>query len=355
MLRQFILWFLYSKDLIEILLHRKEYKFACDFLISFMNANSSGNKIKSLKSKSLYDYWCILSEIIEFSGKSEKEVEMVLRSGISKFSSEVGKFWNSMAMFYIKSGKFEKARDVFSEALSKVLTLRDFSQVFEAYVEFEESLIERLMENGTADDAEVDLRMLRLEKLLERRSLMVNEVMLRQNPHNVNEWLNRIELFLKVDSVSHEEIVQVFSDAVEAINPKKAHGRLQQIWIEYARYFEELAVAAAGDGDELDLSASRDIFESALKIAYKHPDNLAECYIAYAEMELRHKNVLEAFKIIKRGTLVPSGLKTNPLSVKYLDAETPAYLRVFKSLKLWNFLVDLEESLGNLLVLLMTE
>jgi len=38
----------------------------------------------------------------------------------------------------------------------------------------------------------VDLRLARLEHLMERRPLLLSSVLLRQNPHNVVEWLKRV-------------------------------------------------------------------------------------------------------------------------------------------------------------------
>lgn len=50
------------------------------------------------------------------------------------------------------------------------------------------------MEDEETDDLVIELRLARLENLMERRPLLLNSVLLRQNPHNVNEWLKRVEL-----------------------------------------------------------------------------------------------------------------------------------------------------------------
>lgn len=44
------------------------------------------------------------------------------------------------------------------------------------------------------DDIELDLRMARFEHLMSRRLLLLNSVLLRQNPHNVHEWHKRVVL-----------------------------------------------------------------------------------------------------------------------------------------------------------------
>ncbi len=39
------------------------------------------------------------------------------------------------------------------------------------------------------------MRLARLEYLMDRRPLLLNRVLLRQNPHNVQEWLKRVKLY----------------------------------------------------------------------------------------------------------------------------------------------------------------
>ena len=76
------------------------------------------------------------------------------------------------------------------------MTVRDFIQIFDAYAEFEESILSAKIAQQTSgeDDIELDLRLARFEKLMDRRPFLVNDVHLRQNPNNVLEWMKRIEL-----------------------------------------------------------------------------------------------------------------------------------------------------------------
>lgn len=54
---------------------------------------------------------------------------------------EVGNLWVKLSEYYIKFGKFKEARSAFEEALTKVMTVRDFSIVYNAYLKFEEELV----------------------------------------------------------------------------------------------------------------------------------------------------------------------------------------------------------------------
>jgi len=87
-----------------------------------------------------------------------------------------------------------QARDIYEEGIRSVTTVRDFSQIFDAYAQFEEVSLSKLMEDEDTDDIVIEMRLARLENMMERRPLLLNSVLLRQNPHNVNEWLKRVEL-----------------------------------------------------------------------------------------------------------------------------------------------------------------
>lgn len=61
-----------------------------------------------------------------------------------------------MADFFIRQGFFEKARDVYEEGLSTVVTVRDFSLIFDALAQFEESLVNAKLEGEDAGQGSSD-------------------------------------------------------------------------------------------------------------------------------------------------------------------------------------------------------
>lgn len=136
------------------------------------------------------------------------DVDALVRShGLALFADQAGRLWTGLATYWIKRGEFALARATFEEALGAVVTLRDFTQVFDAYAEFEESYISGLMEavadadadeddeDKKEDEAELDERMRAFEELMDRRPFLVNEVLLRRNPNDVQEWEKRIALY----------------------------------------------------------------------------------------------------------------------------------------------------------------
>lgn len=85
------------------------------------------------------------------------------------------------------------------------MTVRDFTAIFDAYAEFEEEMITTKMEMAAEreaagekdpeEDLDLDMRLLRFERLMDRRPFLVNDVLLRQNPNNVLEWEKRVALW----------------------------------------------------------------------------------------------------------------------------------------------------------------
>lgn len=133
------------------------------------------------------------------------DVEGIVRTeGIRVYKDQAGRLWTGLATYWIKKGEFDLARQTFEEGIRTVLTLRDFTQIFDAYAEFSESYMSSLME-GLADDdddedkeddeKEVDERMQEFEDLMDRRPFLVNEVLLRRNPNDVQEWEKRVALY----------------------------------------------------------------------------------------------------------------------------------------------------------------
>ncbi len=95
-------------------------------------------------------------------------MDPVLRSGIARFTDEVGRLWCALAEYYVRLGSFERARDVYEEAVGSVHTVRDFATVFDAYALFEETTLTAKLElgahahNPSAIDDDTNLRVARL-------------------------------------------------------------------------------------------------------------------------------------------------------------------------------------------------
>lgn len=303
-------------------------------------------RFQSKEGKSNFHLWTEMVELLVSKAKRIEtgpqvgiDVDAILRSGIDRFADQRGKLWAGLATYWITRGSFEKARDIFEEGITTVMTVRDFSLIFDAYVEFEESIIGNLMdaaavraEKGKVDEDagfDLDLRMMRFEQLMDRRPFLVNDVLLRQNPNNVIEWEKRVALW----GDNKEEVVQTYTGAIAAINPKKAHGKFSELWVNYAKFYE--------NGGDLD--TARIIFDKAVKVPFKSVAELGETWCEWAEMELRNENFDKALEIMAKATQAPKRS-----TVDYFDESLSPQQRIHKSWKLWSFYVDLVESVASL-------
>ncbi|KAG0202966.1 Pre-mRNA-splicing factor SYF1 [Mortierella sp. GBA30] len=323
----------HGEDYVDLLISMERYDEAASRLCKMIN----DEHFQSMHGKSHYQLWRQLCDIICTHPKEIRSlpIERIIRSGIKRFTDQTGRLWNDLAKYWILLHHFEKARDVYEEAITSVMTVRDFTQVFDAYAEFEESVISAKMEAAEqaeadgeeVDQMELDMRLMRLERLMERRPFLVNEVLLRQNPNSVHEWQKRVELW----GDNAQKVVDTYTKAVTTIHPKKADGKFNSLWVNFAKFYEE--------GD--DMASARTIFEKATKVNYKTVNDLADVWCEYAEMELRNENYDAALQVMGRAT-IPSKQK----NVAFHDETLPVQIRVYKSLRLWSFYVDLEESIG---------
>ncbi|KAJ8600548.1 hypothetical protein CTAYLR_007934 [Chrysophaeum taylorii] len=236
--------------------------------------------------KSKHQLWMKLIDIA-----SGDNVDAMIRSGLSRFTDQVGLLWCKLASYHVRNGDFEAARDTYDEAARTVLTVRDFSIVFDAYTKFEESVISATLRLG--DD--VEFLLARLERLVSDRPLLLSSVVLRQNPLNVAEWHARAALFPD-DGAKR---LETYAEAVKTVkDPKQS----RSLWIAMAREYDD------------DLENARIVFGRAL-------ENKVNVYCAWAEMELEHDQFDAALEVVTRG--LPE-----------------------RNSRVWALYLDLEESLG---------
>lgn len=173
------------EDFIEFLLNSEMWQEAGEKLARVLNDDG----FCSSKGKTKHMLWLELCDLVtkhanEISGLNE---EAIIKSGITKFTDGVGRLFTSLADYYVRK-KLDKARDVLEESMTKVVTMRDFSVNFDAYTHFEKSLLYLKMEEMSdsedeeedgkklwlCDEKNVDLRIVRLENLMDRRPLLAN-------------------------------------------------------------------------------------------------------------------------------------------------------------------------------------
>ncbi|CAI0442831.1 unnamed protein product [Linum tenue] len=355
------------EDFIEFLVNSRLWQESAERLASVLN----DDQFYSLKGKTKHTLWLELCDLLTRHAKdvSGISVDAIIRGGIRKYTNEIGRLWTSLADYYIRRALFDKARDIFEEGMTTVITVRDFSVIFDAYAEFEQGMADHKIENLDSsddeeedgleeidlevdvrlevklknfekkllsgfwfnDDKDVDLMLARFDYLMERRPELANSVLLRQNPHNVEQWHRRVKLF----DGNPEKQVLTYTEAVRTVDPMKAVGKPHTLWIAFAKLYEK----------HNDLVNARVIFDKAAQVNYKTVDNLASVWCEWAEMEIRHKNFKAALELLRRATAEPSVEVKRRVAA---DGNEPVQMKLHKSLRLWTFYVDLEEGLGTL-------
>ncbi|KJZ71463.1 Pre-mRNA-splicing factor SYF1 [Hirsutella minnesotensis 3608] len=330
------------EDFIELLLVNGAYTEAARRYVELLN----NVRFSSKHGKGRFELWSEMVDMlvqhaqdIDTGVDTGLDVDRIIRSGLGRFADQSGKFWASLATYWIRRGSFERARDIFEEGVTSVMTVRDFTLIFDTYVEFEESVISALMDvastradQGIVDDDadfDLDIRMMRFEHLMDRRPFLLNDVLLRQNPNNVSEWEKRVALW----GDNKQEVVKTYTEAISAIHPKRAAGPFHKIWVGYARFYEHGG----------DLRSARIIMEKAVKVPFKSVAELADMWIEWAHLELRNENFDDAVRIMAKAIQAPK--RSN---IDYFDESLSPQQRVHKSWKLWSFYVDLVESVSTL-------
>ncbi|RLN20698.1 hypothetical protein BBO99_00003426 [Phytophthora kernoviae] len=333
-------------EYVDYLVSVEHYEEACLQLVKLIELAQENEANTDRTPHSLWMQLCDMVSQHPTRVPKSLDVEAILRSGMALFSDEVGRLWCSLATYFVRLGMFESTRDVYEEGIRTVVTVRDFSMIFDAYVKFIEAMLTAEMDlaaGGDDDDdeeeeeedevdhqAQVDRLLKVYEDVAERRPLLLNSVLLRQNPHNVREWEKRVEL---VQS-DLQKVIRTYAEAVKTVDPVKSGGRLPTLWTRFAKFYDEHG----------DLNSARSIFKKAVDIEFRNHQELAAVYCEWAELELRHENFDEALKIVRDACAAPTSRTIRLRKQQTLTAKDNVHL----SVKLWALRLDLEESLGDL-------
>lgn len=222
-----------------------------------------------------------------------------------------------LAIFYSDKNTAKTVHH-YSCALKEANSVREVTATFNEYCEFLQST------------ASTEIHLLLLEKLLQDRPFFVNDVILKENPNNVDLWMQRIQSVPASDMLNR---IKTYVAAISTINPLHAVGEtpLVKLWIDYANIYL----------DQGDRKTASLIFRKASNSQFSSPDLLADVHIAWTESLLQSsdKAALEHME----ETI--SNIPVSPESYKFLDSTQSVQSRLFLSTKLWTFYVDLLHAL----------
>jgi len=147
---------------------------------------------------------------------------------------------------------------------------------------------------------------------------------LRQNPHNVYEWLNRAKLCEQDIKLT----IKTFTEAIQTVDPLKSKGKTSKIWVRFAEFYEQYE----------ELQNANFIYHKASQLQFKSIEEVSFIYCSWAEMHIRANNIESALEIMKYGC-------NKPKSKLKADAETKSGSLVF-NIRAWSLYIDLLENCG---------
>ncbi|NWS91851.1 SYF1 factor, partial [Toxostoma redivivum] len=281
----------------------------------------------SRQGKSNYQLWQELCELLSQHPDRVRSLDAggIIRGGLTRFTDQRGRLWGALADCYVRCGHLEKARDVYEEAVQTVMTVRDFTQVFDSYARFEESVIGALL------DTQAQLG--RGQDGAPRKPQPQKREPQKWEPQK-REGTPKPERHPKTRGATQSQAafpkIGTFTEAVRTVDPQRATGRPHELWVAFARFYE--------DNGQLD--DARSILSRATRVRFRRVEDLAAVWCEFGELELRHQRHQEALNVLRKATALPAK------RAEYFDSSEPVQNRLYKSLRVWSMLADLEESLG---------
>ena len=311
-----------AETLVDYLIVHKQYNEACVELAKIVD----NPDFDSQQGKSKRDLYIDLCEIAtrhadQVAKAAVIDVDSLIRGGLAKFKDDSGRLWCALANYHTRLGAFERTRGIYEEALGEVRNVKDFSVIFDAYAQFEEATLSARL-SSSKDEAELDLRLARLDRLMEQRPLMLNSVCLKQTPHDVGVWLERVALM--GDDLAGA--IQVFVLATQTIKASLAtNGSAMQVWKAFALFYET----------HQDYASADHIFATAMssKTTLRNTKNLVELICSRLEFKIRREEYESALEVCRAA-----------VEVQGREADA-AHRGLHFSNKLWSFLADLVENL----------
>ncbi|KAK8807297.1 hypothetical protein WA158_004056 [Blastocystis sp. Blastoise] len=315
----------------------------------------------SSKQTTTYGLWLNLAELLTKHPKDIKSVkiEPILRNGLKRFQEDTGKLWCYLATYFIKIGNFERARDIYEEGIKSVMSVHDFCLIFDSYRKFEMQYLETVINNMAEeeeepddddeeeeekelrelDDDEVDVDLLerRVTVLLDQQTLLISSVRLRQNPNDVSLWLKRAEIFKAMGKEKIPAVLSTYREATKTIDPTKAIGKLSDVWIALAKYYEQFN----------DVTQAVKVYKASMDVPYKSVDELANIYCECVELYLRHDLYDDALLLLQQAVEPPKKERMTAAARQESGHHNISTRdRLHKNQRIWNMYIDLEESLG---------
>ncbi|OBA20447.1 hypothetical protein METBIDRAFT_78827 [Metschnikowia bicuspidata var. bicuspidata NRRL YB-4993] len=287
------------------------------------------------------EFLCIVLQNTQF--RNDAFVEQTAQTAAADFPPFAKRFMLVLASYFSARGLWEQARHFHALAFETAKTPADVVDVFDTVTNWEENQMERLFRAGDAEALRLCMRS--FSRVLAKQPVLVNDVLIKAHPHNIDHWLERASIFQ--EKADQREVINTYVTAIRRVNPLQASSRnghtMAQIWTQYADIYIS----------QNDLSTANVVFSHAVKSQFRTVTELADLYIAWTEMIFTVSDD-EALKHIELVLFDPQD-ETTPDQHKQKVGNT-VHDQIAHSGHLWAFYIDvlksmIEEGEDNLAVL----
>lgn len=305
----------------ELELYRRYF----DKLIKISNIRKNENDINEIKLK----------------------INSVFKIIVNKFPDQQSIFTIRYAKYLIYIDKFEDSIQLLEKYLNLSLTIKDFTIIFDSLTEILEKKVTELSEFESNDDNNnkknheiLNKYLDKFELLLSNRSLLLNDVKLRQNSNSPLIWLERLELlnefYIDNNVGSLSKLLDCYSKAILVIDvkkiPKDEKLLFPKIWYDYAKFYF----------NKNDIKTGRKIFETGTKVPWTDIEQLEFIWIEWIKLEIEIGNIEHATLICYKAISIPEQISNGKISID--DKNLSVHMKLFKSIKLWSLYLDLIEN-----------
>lgn len=89
-----------------------------------------------------------------------------------------------------------------------------------------------------------------------------------------------------IDGHPFLQVAETYTNAITTINPRKATPNFHNLFVSFAKFYEEGGVSKSA---EADLASARRVLDKGTKTPFKTVEELADVWCEWAEMELRNE------------------------------------------------------------------
>ncbi|KAL7718572.1 Pre-mRNA-splicing factor SYF1 [Entamoeba marina] len=222
--------------------------------------------------------------------------------GIRCYPDSAGTLWVGLARYMLHQGYIDSAIIILEEALTSIISLMDFYEVYECYL----TIAGSYAKSAESTRIRSDLIRKRIEYMENNQRLLVNSVLLRKNPNDIGEWISRAHLYVESNDV-HKAVCSLIEGIKSVESGKEVNGIKADLWAHLIEWYLKGGFTKQAD----------DLFEKALLDKFNNAEELASLWVKVIEARINRKDYKGARELCERATLKKSPVKKCTWNLAY--------------------------------------